>query len=428
MMTFIEPFRKTTSSFVALVFPVSALLVVAACAPQNPRLMAPPTQYGIVATESKPTILNVQPKVDIMFVIDNSESMEDEQETLSANIDKFAKKIATNAGIDFHVGVTSVWDTKMFAGMQKEYGHGELRRLKDPKGQYLPDSFGRFVSSKVDYDSHLAQAGFSLGKEPGWLQVLRASLKIGIEKYNEKHEVEKTGGPENEEVFSPVTRALTDKPGDKYFVAKSAEANKGFRRVDAHLVLIFITDADAWTPDKKDGSRDDVAPGDLQDFLADTVGPGYLQQVTVLGALAKSSDKASDRDPVIRHACSGCSTQPDNILSFIKSMGGKSMGLRGASYGVEMAKLGSFVRERALTRPKVDISNATPERGTVKVSLNGEELVLGEGWVYDDERPNSLIITKDLSDVNGAIDIKVDFTQVDAGALNSGRVRGSNTR
>jgi hypothetical protein len=414
MMTVFDLTRKT-----ALALATTSLLATIACAPENPRLMAPPVKYGVVATEAKPTILNVQPKVDIMFVIDNSDSMADEQETLSANIDKFAKKIATNAGIDFHVGVTSVWDTKMFAGMKKEYAQGELRRLKDPKGQNLPDSFGRYVSSNQDYDSYLAKAGVNLTKEPGWLQVLRASLKIGVEAYNPNHATEHTGGPENEEIFSPVVHALSD--------SAVATANQGFRRVDAHLVLIFITDSDAWVPNKDDGSRDDVAPGDMEKFLADTLGAGYMDQVTVLGALAKSTDKESERDPAIRYARLG-PTQPDNILSFIKSMGGKSMGLRGADYGAEMGKLGSFVRERALTRPHVDISNATPERGTVKVSLNGEELQLGEGWVYDDSRANSLIITKDLSGVTGSIDIKVDFTQVDAKALNSGRVHGSSGR
>ncbi|CAN5568741.1 hypothetical protein BH10BDE1_BH10BDE1_34180 [soil metagenome] len=417
MMTFLELTQKLTHK-TTLAMAAASMLATVACAPENPRLMAPPVKYAVSATEAKPTILNVQPKVDIMFVIDNSDSMVDEQETLSKNIDKFAQKIATNSGIDFHVGVTSVWDTKMFAGMKKEYGQGELRRLKDPKGQNLPDSFGRFVSSSADYDSYLAKAGISLTKEPGWLQVLRASLKIGVESYNPKHDIDHTGGPENEEIFSPVVHALSD--------ANVATANQGFRRVDAHLVLIFITDSDAWQADK-DGTRSDVAPGDLEKFLADSLGAGYMDQVTVLGALAKSTDKESDRDPAIRYARLG-PTQPDNILSFIKSMGGKSMGLRGADYGIEMGKLGSFVRERALTRPHVDISNATPERGTVKVSLNGEELVLGEGWVYDDARANSLIITKDLSGVNGAIDIKVDFTQVDAKALNSGRVHGTSIR
>lgn len=414
MMTLLD-FAKKTTVAASTISMLATGLFLSACAPENPRLMAPPVKYGVVATEAKPTILNVQPKVDIMFVIDNSDSMVDEQETLSKNIDKFAQKIATNSGIDFHVGVTSVWDTKMFAGMKKEYGHGELRRLKDPKGNNLPDSFGRFVSSSTDYDTYLAQSGFSTAKEPGWLQVLRASLKIGVESYNPKHDTEHTGGPENEEIFSPVVHALSD--------STVATVNQGFRRTDAHLVLIFITDSDAWVP-SADGTRDDVAPGDMEKFLADTLGAGYMDQVTVLGALAKSTDKESERDPSIRYARLG-PTQPDNILSFIKSMGGKSMGLRGADYGIEMGKLGSFVRERALTRPHVDISNATPERGTIKVSLNGEQLVLGEGWVYDDARPNSLIITKDLSGVNGAIDIKVDFTQVDAKALNSGRVHGT---
>ncbi len=408
---------KTISEILITATSLAAIAVAAAaCSPENPRLMAPPVTYGNAAVEAKPVVLNVTPKVDVLFVIDNSDSMLDEQETLSANINEFTKKIATNSGIDFHIGVTSVWDTKMFAGMTKEYGHGELRRLKDPKGQNLPENFGRFVSSKEDYDSYLAKAGFSLGKKAGWELVLQSSLKIGVESYNPKHETEKTGGPENEEIFSPVKAALSND--------KVSAANKGFRRTDAHLVLIFITDADAWTPSKKDGTRDDLAPGDLEEFLAKYIGPDYRERVSVLGALAKSTDSEKERDPSLRYASLG-PTQPDNILSFIKAMGGKSMGLRGNTFGKELGELGTYVRERTLTKPRVDIKGATPEKGTVKVSLNGEPLELGKGWVFDNERKHSITILRDLSDVSGAIDIKVDFTQVDSRALNSGRVHGA---
>lgn len=115
----------------------TAILAAAgtACSPENPRLTAPPVKYGVAATESKPQILNVTPKVDIMMVIDNSDSMLDEQNDLSRNIDRFTTGLASNSGIDFHIATVSVWDTVTFKEMQKDHGPGELRRLKRPDGK-----------------------------------------------------------------------------------------------------------------------------------------------------------------------------------------------------------------------------------------------------------------------------------------------------
>lgn len=386
--------------------------MLAACAPENPRLMSPPVKYGVAETEAKPQVLNVTPKVDILLVIDNSDSMVDEQETLSKNIDKFANGLAKSGNIDFHIGATAIWDTRLFAGMTKEYQNGELRRLKTPDGkENMPDSFGRFVDSKVDYDSYLASRGFDLKKQPGWLQVLSASMKIGVEKYDKNYATSGKSGAEIEEIFSPVKAALSEP-------VRSA-ANNGFRRKDAHFVIIFITDTDATVKHKEDGVSTDLTGGELEDFLRAEMGEGYRDQTTVLGALAKSTDAEKERDPSIRYARLG-PTEPVNILSFIRNLGGKHMGLRGSSYGTEMANLGAYVRSRALSKPRVDFEKY-PEWGTIEVLLNGEKLVLGESWLYDTDR-NSVIITRDLSGVKGALDIKVNYTPVIAGSVGAGRL------
>ncbi|MDX9730967.1 MAG: hypothetical protein RBT63_04265 [Bdellovibrionales bacterium] len=392
------------------------VLMAAACSPENPRLMAPPVTYGIAETEAKPLMVSVTPKVDILMVIDNSDSMLDEQNDLSRNIDRFAKGIATNSGIDFHIGAVSVWDSITFKEMQKEYGPGELRRLKGPDGKTLPDSFGRFVSSRVDYDSYLAQQGVDLTKDPGWLQVLRASMKIGTETFNEKWREEKTGGPNVEEIFSPVRSALS--------APMSTGVNKGFRRKDAHFVMIFITDSEA-SVRNADGTSFDLSSGELQEFLRAELGENYRDQVSALGILARSTDSPMERDPAIRYASRG-PTEPVNIQSFIRDLGGRWMGLRDKNYGDAMAEFGSYVRSRTLARPRVEL-DMIPEWGTISVTLNGEKLELGEGWVYDDVR-NSILINGDLSKMktsgtSQALDIKVEYTPVAASSLRGGRVQ-----
>ncbi len=382
------------------------------CAAESPRAMAPPVTYGAAATEAKPQILNITPQVDILMVIDNSSSMKDEQETLSANIDKFAKGLAASGGIDFHVGVVSVWDTMMFKEMKKDYGLGELRRLKTPDGkEVLPDTFGRYVDSSANYDEYLASKGFSLKKEAGWVQVLRSSMNIGVESYNPKYAEEKTGGPEVEELFSPVKAALSE--------PNLSGANKGFRRSGAHLVTVFITDADAFIR-HSDGNYYDISSGDLQEFLRGQLGENFRDEVTAIGILTQRNDPDSQRDPAINSKNRGANAEPTNLLGYIRDLGGKQMGLRGKDYGTKMAEIGSYVRSRTLSRPRVDL-NSIPEWGTVKVTLNGEDLVLGDSWQYDDVR-NSVLITRDLTGVKGALDIKVGFTPVTAGSVKTGRV------
>lgn len=393
----------------------ATLAASVACAPENPRLMSPPVKYEVAETEAKPIVLNISPKVDVLMVIDNSASMVDEQETLSKNIDRFANSIAKNGNIDFHIGVVSVWDTAMFKDMQKDYGKGELRHLKTPDGkEKLPDTFSRYVDSKANYDEFLASKGIDTKSTPGWLQVLRSSMKIGVEGYNPKHAEEHTGGPENEEVFSPVQAALDSS-------SPAAAANKGFRRKDAHLVIVFITDTDGGLRNP-DGSMYDLSPGELEDFLQSNgqAGDNYRDDVSVIGVLAKASDPIKELDPALRGK-DGKGIDPSNLVSFVTSMGGKRMGLRGKSYGDEMAQLGDYVRSRALTHPRVDIERAI-EPSTLDVTLNGEKLVKGESFNYDDSR-NGIMITRDLSGVKGALDIKVAYTPLLASSVTAGRIK-----
>jgi hypothetical protein len=411
MMIIADKTKLKVELFKTSVLAAVFALAGSACSPENPRLVAPPVKYGEAATESKPQVMTVSPKVDILMVIDNSDSMLDEQNDLGRNIDRFTTGLAANSGIDFHIAAVSVWDSITFKDMIKDYGPGELRRLKRPDGGAMPDEFGRFVSSRANYDEYLSKAGFKLGTEPGWLQVLRASMKIGTEAYNEKWKEQKIGGPNIEEIFSPVKMALSAGMADG--------PNKGFRRNDAHLVLIFITDSEA-SVKNADGTSFDLSGGELQDFLRGMIGPDFRDHVTALGVLARSTDAEKERDPAIRYASRG-PTEPINIQNFIRDLGGRWMGLRDKNYGDAMADLGRYVRERTLARPRVEL-DALPEWGTIEVRLNDVDQKLGEGWIYDDAR-NSVMITQDLTQANGVIDIKVKFTPISGQSLRAGLVK-----
>lgn len=387
----------------------AALALLAACSPENPRLMPAPVINGTAAVEAKPQFVSVTPKVDIIVVMDNSGSMKDEQNTLNQNVDKFVKGLSQNSEIDIHAATVSVWDSITFKDMKKEYGMGEMRRLTDPKGNKLPDSFPRYVSSKENYDSYLAEAGFKTDKEAGWIQVLKSSLKIGIEGYRSDYKTSHQGGPNFEEVFSPVKAALSSPMEDG--------ANKGFRRTDAHLVIVFITDTDA-SPHDDAGTAFDLTAGELEEFLHEKIGSGYKEQVTVLGALGQSTDPRSELDPALRGPNPNeprKNLDPVNIHSFIHAFNGQMMGLRGEDYGEKMAALGNFVRSRALKQPRVQLE-FTPEWKTVKVQLNDEKLVPAQDWKFE-RNTNTVVITRDLSTANGVIDIKIGYTPITAESI-----------
>ncbi len=197
--------------------------------------------------------LDFNPRVDILFVTDNSDSMKSAQANLIKNLNRFTNGIINNPMIDYHIGVVSTWDSsERFAKNKKDsYQIGELRFAKTIAGT---ETTQRFVTKK---DS----AG-----------VLASTLKIGVAPYAE-------GGPEVEEFFSPLASAL-EKSGH-------GAANEGFFREDAQLVVIFMTDAD-------DASAR-ITPEQMAQTLIDFKG-GRQEKVSVYGVLVNAKDPDNVKD------------------------------------------------------------------------------------------------------------------------------------
>lgn len=231
---------KTITVMTSSLLVLLTLAVVGGCSPKSASMTitsedAPKTPQPPPASDPKPVItptvipefaeipnqkidlvefdgggrqLESKPQVDILFVIDNSDSMRSAQEKVSANIHKFSNEIANTKMIDYHIGVISVWDySKRFTEHRPDnLGIGDLRPVKGAGG----DQTQRFVTRNET-------------------PLLAATLNIGVQAY-------KDGGPEVEEFFGPLAAAL-DKTGH-------GAANEGFFRPEAQLVVIFMTDAD----------------------------------------------------------------------------------------------------------------------------------------------------------------------------------------
>ncbi len=195
-------------------------------------------------------------KMDILFVIDNSGSMQQEQENLAANFPRFIELLDQYEGgiLDYRVGVTTT-------AVREE---GSILGI-------IPIAAGD--------NGALMETG-NCGTGRAWMQKGDTDL-VGC--FSEVAQVG-TDGSSQEMPLLAARLAVTDRtaPG---------EPNEGFLRDDALLALVFITDEDdvstANLPAGGFGGGGDAAP--VADFLAaiDTAagGEGQWAAAVVAGDL-----------------------------------------------------------------------------------------------------------------------------------------------
>jgi len=156
----------------------------------NPPDLALPTQVDTIHQLSIP-------EVDILFCIDNSGSMGDEQEKLRAGFNTFANHI-TSSNIDYHIGViTTDMDSNRFSGKLQSVGNNDER----------------FIHTATN---DVVAAFYSLAD-------------VGI------------NGSGTEKGSAAIYAALTDPLASHY--------NYGFRREHAPLHVIVVSDEDDGTLD-----------------------------------------------------------------------------------------------------------------------------------------------------------------------------------
>jgi hypothetical protein len=396
---------------------LSVLMALAGCSPEANTMVTaqpiPQTERPADKTVNVPVKpwssedggqneMEFNPQVDILFVVDNSDSMRGAQTNLVANIDRFASSIVKNKVIDYHIGVTSTWDSsERFAKAKTDgYQNGDLRFVTDGKGQ---NSTLRFLTRKEDKS------------------LLASTLKIGVLSYAQ-------GGPETEEFMSPIAAAL-DKSGH-------GATNDGFFRENAQLVVIILTDADdsitQWTPDQ------------LASKLVNFKG-GRGDKVAVYGALVKASDPDDKKDFGLRvtakdhpecfepkthrklrkgeaGADPGCFSGfgPVNLEQLIvlaNSAAGTPkeirenfiMSLNGSSFGSDLAKIGDTISAKTLAKtirldqlpkmgpdgkPMIRVRYGTPEelaQGKGRIIPNSSK----GGWLYDPQY-NTIYLAGDI--------------------------------
>lgn len=357
----------------------------------------PQDEVNWITLDGGQSQLDFNPQVDILFLIDNSDSMKSAEANLVRNINRFVSTFKNNRMIDFHIGVISTWDSseRFLTKKENSYGVGELWNVKDRQGRA---SSARFVSSKDDVD-----------------QLLASTLNIGIVPFAK-------GGPETEEFFTPLAAALT-KTG-------RGAANEGFFRPQAQLVTVILTDAD--------DSSQSLSPEELAQKLFDFK-DGRKDKVSVYAALVKKTDPDESKDwglrihPRYHPECfdlvgrtqkrnSLCKTGfgPDRLEKFVLAANadhgtaseirsGHIMSLIQKDFGDDLAQIGSDISVRTLAkeivleqRPRQDEAGRLMLRvryGTTELLKDGKGQLIPQqqkaGWVYNAEN-NSIKLSGDI--------------------------------
>jgi hypothetical protein len=250
--------------FMVLSFAILAFIAFSfsACGSRSPVLTGTAMAPAQIQERAGLQTVTLSPKVDVVMVVDNSESMEIKQQFLIKYIQYFTSALSSSQMLDIHLGVLPIYD-----GVR--YGTAGYRN-------FLNEPFVVTSDEPYDIDKQLgfyqrgAMRGLvdpSTGKRgvtplyfthvgPDNVAQLNSTLRIGVDHFIAKSPLainpadpigskpENEGsGPEFEEMFSPVAAALWNPMG-------SDNPNPGFFRDDAALVVIILTDGE--DPDDKE--------------------------------------------------------------------------------------------------------------------------------------------------------------------------------
>jgi hypothetical protein len=222
-------------------------------------------------------VQEAQAKVDVLFVVDNSGSMMDEQQSLGSNFSAFLSH-AGEAGVDYHIAVTTTGLERSSGGWATCPGGAE----GGENGRFFPvdNSSPRIITPST----------------PAAEAVFARNTNVGVCHWNEQG-------------LEAMYRALSDPlvfNVDDSRTPQTMDGNAGFLREDAKLAIIAVTDEEDFSPQPvaayetfllglKGGDRSKVlfsaiaGPGDLTTCpRASSTGSRYIQLAQSTGGVVES--------------------------------------------------------------------------------------------------------------------------------------------
>lgn len=379
--------RTLRVSFISSVLLLSLSLLTASCDHTNNTRMTPPEIREKVQEKGGEIFeLTTSNAVDILFVIDNSESMKNHQENLSRNIHQLVSSVEKNKTLDYHIGITPIFDFR--------YGN-EIKKF-NPNGYLLP------LKGKTN-----GQPQYYYTREHNNINLLAESLLIGVLPLKDKNG--RYTGPEREELLSPIWSAFHEP-------ALSSPTNQGFYRPEARLAIVIITDAD--------DSTLNLSGVGLDDFLRDLKNNPDGSKISTFGILANKKD-CSFVDP-------GMVDEPTHNLNFLYASQGYVYSLCKGSIADVLSKIGTTIQNK-VEKQRFHLHDI-PEFGTIKVYLGtttnekGEliknELLPGsQTWGYDPVNNDIVVSTTPKSKKPEDRVISIEYTKVKMTNVINGRAK-----
>lgn len=268
-------------------------------------------------------------QIDILWVVDDSKSMAEEQEALADGFSDFIASIE-ESNTDFNLGVIST----------------------------------SFDSDDADRGSLIGDPAVITADTPSYEAEFQQRVLLGTE------------GSDKEKGLAAGAFALSS--------VMQAGANEGFLRDDAFLLVVFVTDEDDCSDD---GLLDDFGPGacydqsdrlvpvtDLVQDYWEVKGPSQLFTGGIIGPTAGEADAQGCGDSV---------APGHRYREFLGYTGGTEGSICASDFGDILFDMGLNATG---VRTAFQLSNA-PKPDTILVWVDFEEVAESEtnGWTFDEE-------------------------------------------
>jgi hypothetical protein len=302
-----------------------------------------------------------QAKVDMLFCIDNSFSMDDKQAVLANSIDTFIGQFVAR-GVDFQIGIvsTDVSSTK------SSYWSDMLPKYVQPnRGRLLSRTSERFLTST----------------SKNVVQDFKTNAKVGV------------AGSGREQCFASMLYALSDSN------IKGGGFNERFVRDDAVLSMIIVSDEDEAVGSDPSFSGETVEGliKRMRDRLSVVKGAnsrGYSFDFVINTTVKKPSK------PVSYPLSSGANYYPNFYYAAANAFVGKTYDVL-KNFGSDLAKIGGEIIDHAEREYKL---SAKAILGSVKVRVDGSSIAEdgSNGFIYHADKNTIELVGEALAASPGA--------------------------
>ena len=290
-------------------------------------------------------------KVDVLFVIDNSGSMMEEQASLAQNFAAFLSG-AQQQPVDYHIGVTTTGIEPSPSGWTRCPGGvdgGEAGRLFPADGSW-PRVINRGTANAPQVFANNVSVGICHWDEQGLQAAYRA--------------------------LSPPLVNNADDPD----TALAADGNLGFLRPDALLAVVFVSDED-------DGSSGTVES--YETFLRAL--KGNDPTLLVISAIVGPQDLST---------CPSASSSGSRYIALAQRTGGVVESICTNDWAAALGNISGGVFS---PRRRFPLSQTPADPSQIVVQVNGE--VVASGWTYDEATRSIVFGTGSVPDFAATIDV-----------------------